>query len=78
MQSLLSLSEAATYLGRKPGPFRKLVKRGFGPRFQRVAPAGHFYFKQEWLDQWIEESASPAPKRKHLPIQSQFGFDLQL
>jgi excisionase family DNA binding protein len=79
MLNLLTLTEAAKYLGRKPNPLRKLLKRGFGPRFQRVAPGGHFYFRQEWLDEWIEQTASPAPKRKpQLPSVSQFGLDSRL
>lgn len=74
-QQLLNLAQAAAYLGRKPSGFRKLVKSGKGPRYMRVEPAGHFYFRQEWLDNWVEQAAAPAPKKPRLPIQSQFGLD---
>lgn len=76
--SLLNLTQAAEYLGRKPNGLRKLVNSGRGPRFQRTQPAGRFYFRTEWLDEWIEQTATAPQRKPQPPIKSQFGLDATL
>jgi excisionase family DNA binding protein len=64
----MNLSEAAKHLGYSVPGFRKIMRDGRGPRFKRAGKQGHFRFKQEWLDEWLEqgadEPAAPAKRKK--------------
>ncbi|HEX4143054.1 MAG TPA: helix-turn-helix domain-containing protein [Pirellulales bacterium] len=83
----LSLSEAAECLGYSISGFRKLLRAGKGPRFMRIAPRGHFRFREDWLAEWSEQAASApairdvASKKKvasPVPAVLPFGFDRAL
>jgi excisionase family DNA binding protein len=58
---MLSLSDAAKYLGMTPHGLRKLVKQGRLTYFQR-GRRGRLLFKSEWIDQHID-------KFTHIPRQ---------
>ena len=78
MQSLLNLKQAAAVLGYSAGGFRKLLKSGRGPQFTRAGGHGHYRFKLEWLDGFVEEGAT-APKEKTRPIiEARHGLDPKL
>ena len=58
MEPLLDLAQAATYLNCGVSTLRKLLKTGNGPRFMRIQPRGHYKFKREWLDNFVEQTIS--------------------
>ena len=88
----LSLTEAAAYIGYKPGGLRKLVRRR-DIRFYQVRKHSPLRFRREWLDQFIEAHSnhpgvsrglSSAPRKKKTPPvageveKTEFGFDSAL
>jgi excisionase family DNA binding protein len=76
MQKLLNLNEAADVLGYSVSGLRKLIRANRGPRYTRAGQRGQFRFKQEWLEEFVEQGATPVkPLRVRPKIKSQFGFD---
>lgn len=78
---LLTLTEAAEYLGYQAPGLRKLVEQKRITYLQNGR--GPIKFKQEWLDKFIEENSSSgldnSPARAYRPqIEPQFGFDPSL
>lgn len=78
---LLSLQEAAEYLGYKPAGLRKLVKRGSIRHLQ--VGQGPIKFRREWLDEFVADvnATGELPKAAKAPpvrIEPQFGFDPKL
>jgi excisionase family DNA binding protein len=77
--ALLTLAEAAEYLGYKPAGLRKLAKAG-SVRFVQNG-TGPLRFRREWLDEYVASNnasgvkRSPARKRTSKPTNLFPGFD---
>lgn len=76
---LLSLKEAAEYLGYKPEGLRTVVKQG-RIQFSKNGERGHYKFRRAWLEEFLRtqgggpESIDRAPaQRREMPI----AFDLR-
>jgi excisionase family DNA binding protein len=78
MQPLLTLNQAADLLGYSPGGLRKLLKAGRGPRFTRACGRGHYRFKPEWLEGFVEQGAAPPQEKSRPVIEARHGFDPKL
>lgn len=75
---LLTLDEAASYLGYQVSGLRKVVNRKEITYFQNGN--GPIKFKQEWLDQFIEKNTSTGPQNsaariRRPKVEPRFGFD---
>lgn len=57
--TLLTLAQAAEQLGYSVSGLRKLLRSGRGPRFVRPGGRGHYRFRSEWLDGFVEQAAPP-------------------
>ncbi len=77
---LLTLPEAAEYLGYQPAGLRKLIEQEQITYFQNGK--GPIKFKREWLDQFIADNSSSgldrSPARAYRKIEPKFGFDPSL
>jgi excisionase family DNA binding protein len=71
---LLSLQQAAEYLGYSTKGLRKVVRRG-ELRFLQTKPRAPLKFRKEWLDDFGTRQVEPA---KSQPVKSKHGFDPQL
>jgi NADH dehydrogenase/NADH:ubiquinone oxidoreductase subunit G len=71
---LLTLEQAADYLGYSPSGLRKMAKRG-DVRFVQSKPNAPLKFRREWLD---ELGAKPKTEPTQLPGKGSHGFHSHL
>lgn len=81
-QRLLTLQEAADYLGYSESGIRKLIRR---KAINYSKPAGRYRFKPEWLDAFVQsgqliETAKPSRSsvKPAQPLASSHGLDWSL
>ncbi len=58
---LMSIEEAADYLGYSVSGIRKLVRKG-GLRYFQASKGACLKFTEEWLDEYIEAHSTPDPE----------------
>jgi excisionase family DNA binding protein len=63
----LTSPDAAQYSHRSKATLAREVKAG-RPRAARVGGRGQLLFRREWIDQWLEDQATPimVPARRRL------------
>lgn len=61
---MMSIQQAAEYLGYSVSGLRKLVRLGVIRYFQAREGAA-LRFRQEWLDDFIEANTKPAEQKAH-------------
>ncbi len=63
MPRLMTVQEAAEYLGIPPGHIYQAAraKPGHPQHLRHVRLGKRLYFRAEWLDEWVERVATEAP-----------------
>ena len=61
-EPLMTSAEAAEYLHLAEGTVANMRNRGEGPRYCRIGKSP--YYRQSWLDEYIETRVAPLPYRK--------------